>query len=494
MNSKFIETFKAARRISTPLIAAQTADPSATMKSISDAAGECPKLSWDIIRGLSTIGNGKKSQAALQELCGEVEPSMTNNPAEVLERAARKLPPDSILFFQNAQQYLDSPAVVQGIWNLRDLFKTDMRTLVMLCPSITLPPELAQDVLIIDEPLPTPQELTEIVKSVFESGGLEPPDEKVTHKAVDALSGLAAFPAEQATAMSLSKDGLDIRNLWDRKQQAIEQTPGLSVYKGGEGFDDIGGIQNIKEFLNMVINGKKPPAAILFIDEIEKALAGSSGDLSGVSQEMLGQLLQWMQDQNVSGIIAIGPPGCAKSMIAKATGNTAGVPTIRFDLSAMKGSLVGESAKRLRTALKVVDSVSSGKVFCIATCNSLAALPPELRRRFKKGIYFFDLPNKEERETIWALYKTKYNLDMDQEHPEDEGWTGAEIQQCCELADEFNTSLKVASMFIVPVSVSAKETINKLRREASGKFVSASYPGTYRFEETASSHGRKMEL
>jgi len=53
----------------------------------------------------------------------------------------------------------------------------------------------------------------------------------------------------------------------------------------------------------------------------------------------------------------------------------------------MKGSLVGESERRLRAALSVVDAVSQGQALFIATCNSIGALPPELRRRFTLGTF-----------------------------------------------------------------------------------------------------------
>ncbi len=45
----------------------------------------------------------------------------------------------------------------------------------------------------------------------------------------------------------------------------------------------------------------------------------------------------------------------------------------------------------------------------IATSNSIASLPPELRRRFTLGTFFFDLPTAEERETIWRIYLKKYD-------------------------------------------------------------------------------------
>jgi SpoVK/Ycf46/Vps4 family AAA+-type ATPase len=83
--------------------------------------------------------------------------------------------------------------------------------------------------------------------------------------------------------------------------------------------------------------------------------------LSGVKTEMAGTMLTWMQDHEADGMILLGPPGSAKSARAKATGNTAGIPTIAFDLTAMESSLVGASGDRLRTALKVVEAVSQGR-------------------------------------------------------------------------------------------------------------------------------------
>jgi hypothetical protein len=89
-----------------------------------------------------------------------------------------------------------------------------------------------------------------------------------------------------------------------------------------------------------------------------------------------------------------------KSAVAKAIGNAAGNPTIAFDLDAVRSSLVGASGDRLRTALKVVDAVSPGRVVFIATCNSITILPPELRRGITLGTCFFDLPPVEERAPI----------------------------------------------------------------------------------------------
>ncbi|PYV21166.1 MAG: hypothetical protein DMG27_21380 [Acidobacteria bacterium] len=414
---------------------------------------------------------------------------MSARPSDALA-LARRLPENAVLFFANTQRFVTDAVVVQGLWNLRDEFKADGRMLVMLTTSgATLPPELAQDVLVLDEPLPSADDLRRIVTNTFGEASLPEPTTEVVEKAVDALIGLATFPAEQAVAMSLSKTGLDTPGLWKRKRQVIEQTPGLSVWRGGETFDDIGGVAQVKHFLKAVIAGVAPPRVVVFIDEIEKAFAGAGTDLSGVKTEMTGTMLTWMQDREADGLIFLGPAGAAKSAVAKATGNTAGIPTIAFDLAAMESSLVGASGDRLRTALKIVDAVSQGRSLFIATCNSIVSLPPELRRRFTLGTFFFDLPSAEEREAIWKIYLRKYGASGDL--PDDEGWTGAEIKECCRKAYRLKVSLGDSARYIVPVSRSAADQIQALRKQASGRFLSASKPGVYEYEERPSAASGK---
>ena len=278
--------------------------------------------------------------------------------------------------------------------------------------------------------------------------------------------------------------------------QIIQQTPGLSVWKGGETFDDIAGVTNIKDFLGMVMGRDGPPGGIMFLDEFEKQLAGNGTDLSGVKTEMVGTLLSWMQDQEAEGIIFIGPAGTAKSATAKAAGNSVGAPTITFDFGSMQGSLVGQSGQNLRTALQVVEAVTQGRPLVIATCNSITTLPPELRRRFTLGTFFFDLPDEQGRKLIWDLYLSKYKLS--DELPTDSDWSGADIRNCCRNASQLGISLKRAAEYIVPVGVSSREQIRQLRLQASGKYIDAAKPGPYIFDDRDSqlqpSRGRAIKL
>lgn len=488
---EFTSAFRAARSVSTPLVAIRTADPASTTRLVTEAVQQHRSVpgvvAWDVMRGMRAATKGAGD--ALAHALGNREPD-TVGPADAL-LVARELAEDDVLIYANAHRFWNEPSVMQGIWNLRDAFKVNGRLLVLLAtPGATLPPELAQDVLVMDEPLPSADHLERIVKGTFCDAGLEEPDDQLLRRAIDALMGLAAFPAEQSLAMSLIKGALDPEDLWERKRQIVEQTPGLSVWRGGETFDDLGGLDNVKQFLEAVLAGIDPPRVIVFIDEIEKAFAGTGTDLSGVKTEMAGTMLTWMQDHEAAGTIFIGPPGAAKSAAAKATGNTAGIPTIAFDLTAMESSLVGASGDRLRTALKVVEAVSQERALFIATCNSITSLPPELRRRFTLGTFFFDLPTAEEREAIWEIYFKRYGVSG--ELPNDQGWTGAEIKECCRKAYRLKMSLLEASQYIIPVSRSAAEQIKTLRQMASGKFVSASKPGVYRYEEEAPDPARRM--
>jgi SpoVK/Ycf46/Vps4 family AAA+-type ATPase len=157
----------------------------------------------------------------------------------------------------------------------------------------------------------------------------------------------------------------------------------------------------------------------------------------------------------------------------------------------MKSGIVGSSGERLRMALSVIDAVSGGRSLWLATCNSIGTLPPELRRRFTLGTFFFDLPSPEERAAIWQIYTAKYQIGGPR--PQDDNWTGAEIKECCRKAYRLRMSLVESAAYIVPVARSASEQIENLRQQSSGKYLSASHPGVYEYNKiAAATKGRAL--
>jgi hypothetical protein len=479
MSLDLIDQFKAARRCSVPVIGISSSDQMATVRGIAATMkGGAPVFCWDVLRGFSAVND--QARDAMGDL-GEAEAAIGSCTAGIGIFAAAAEIKRGALFILNAHRYLDEITTVQAVSNVRDKFKGDGRTLILLAPAMRLPTEISGDTVLFDEPLPTAAALEKIVRQAHSDKKQAVTGELVAH-AVDAVLGLPAFQAEQSVAMSLvDSDPIDVEGLWESKRRQIEQTPGLKVWRGGDRFESIGGCNRIKEFAGKVLQGNGRPAAIVFIDEIEKMFAGAGGDLSGVSQDQLGTILQYMQDESAAGMIFIGPPGSGKSAIAKAAGAEGNIPTIQLDLGASKGGIIGQSESQIRGALKVITAVSNKKSLWVATCNQISSLPPELRRRFTLGTYFFDLPSREERDAIWKIHKAKFGLKAaSHKEVQDTDWTGAEIRQCCEIAWRLGGSLTAAASYVVPVAKQAADQIERLRTQADGKFLSAAYEGVYR--------------
>lgn len=493
--TQMLKQFASARAVGTPLIGIRSADPENTMAAIQRISKDVPIVMWNCISGARH--RNEAGEESLNAALDGADITATQNATEMTDMAS-KLFSGTILFMINAHRFLDRHDFTQALWNLRDVFKSSERTIVLLGPEFQFPAELQQDVLVLDEPLPDEEELKAIVKETVCAAEL--PAKVIAsidvNRAVDALRGLAAFPAEQATAMSISPEGLDIEGLWERKRQLIQQTDGISVWNEGIKFSDIGGIEEAKRRARRIINGRNPYRVVVWIDEGEKAMAGANGigDSSGTSQDQHAIMLSEMQDRSYNGMILIGVAGGAKSVFAKALAHEAGVLLIRFDLGAMKGSLVGESERKIRQVMKIINAVGGdGGALFVMTSNDIRSIKPELKRRYRKGIWFFDLPTEKERRRIWNIYLYKFKDDGVGSYErtkgggvvgvDDSNWTGAEIETCVTTAWEENITLQEAARSIIPVAVSGKEDVERLRREAVGKYNSASYEGAYKMPQ-----------
>lgn len=132
-------------------------------------------------------------------------------------------------------------------------------------------------------------------------------------------------------------------------------------------------------------------------------------------------------------------------------------------------------------------------VFFIGTCNDISKLPPEFARaeRFD-AVFFIDLPSAPERELIWNMYLELFGLDPAQTRPRDEAWTGAEVRACCRLAALLDVPLVQAAQNIVPISVTAGESVERLRNWAQGRCIAADVTGIYQRASSGSKRRRRV--
>ena len=432
-------------------------------------AEEWTFATWDLIGGL-TIDN-------------QPQPD-TDDPAAVigsLPTLATEGKP-ALLCLPDFHRLIDNPEMVCVLRRAIAQGKTTGAHVVVLSPVVQIPVELQKLFVVIEHDLPNREQLETIAREIATEDGEIPEDAGQFGAILDAAAGLTRYEAEGAFSLSLVRHSrLTPSALWELKTGLLKKSGLLTLHRGGETFDDLGGLDSLKTFCGHVL---RP-------------------DGNRTAQPR--------------GVLMLGVPGTGKSAFAKALGNETGRPTLCLDVGALMGSLVGETEGNIRQALRIADAMApcvlfvdeiekalSGSggnhdsgvarrlfgtlltwladhesdVFFVGTCNDVSALPPEFSRaeRFD-AIYFLDLPGAEQKEAIWSIYEAAYQVTGDR--PDDTDWTGAEIKACCRLASLLDVSLVDAARNVVPIATTAAEGIENLRQWASGRCLSADHPGTY---------------
>lgn len=488
--SSLIDNLKAARGAGVPLLAVSTHDQPATIEAVCKGVNGAttPQIQWDCINGLRPI-----NQAGRQALAELGERAKDAVRAVLALRMLVDVAPRSLVFFCNAHVLYGDPGNLQAIHNLRELFKTNKRTLLLLGPSHdAMPPGLQADVVTLDEALPTDKQLADLITQLHADAGKTVTPEQLPSM-VSAVRGLPAlFTVEQVVAMSFRKAGLCMAALWERTAAAINATKGLEFSRPTLKFSDLAGMDTIMRFVRRIAKGRRPFRVVLMWDEIEKMMAGSGGeatDSSGVSSDFLNVCLKKMEELGWAGMILLGVPGSGKTAFAQATCGENDVPMVQMDFGAMKGRYVGDSEGAVRQAFSVVESLGGSDVLVIATCNKLRSLPPEFKRRFWLGNWYYDVPTQAEQKPIKKLYSEKYETQGS--WPNTANWTGAEIRNAARLSDRLQCSLEEASRFVVPVAKADPEAVAALRELADGKFLSVSYDGTWEKDRMDAPKGKK---
>lgn len=433
--------------------------------------------SWDVDRGLQIAGAHATS--------GD-EASIPDPLAAI--HSVRSLASSNgagLLVLPNFHRFLQSAEVIQTLWHAVADGRRERTFIVILSPVVQIPIELERQFVVIEHDLPDRTQLTEIAQGLVaedDSGSVECPA-----SALDAAAGLTRIEAENGFSLSIVRHGaIRAETIWELKAQTLKKNGLMTLHRGQETFKDIGGLDALKTFCRRALRPLPPEAPA-----------------------------------RPHGIMLLGVPGVGKSLIAKALGNEVGRPTLHLDVGSLMGSLVGETEANVRQVLRIADAMApcilfvdeiekalagaaagapgdSGvsarlfgtlltwlsdrktDVFFIATANDVSRLPPEFTRaeRFD-GVFFLDLPSTAEKDAIWQMYLARYGLPPDQKRPQSTDWTGAEIHSCCRLASLLDLPLTAAAENVVPVAVTAAESVERLRKWASGRCLSATATGIY---------------
>jgi hypothetical protein len=388
----------------------------------------------------------------------------------------------ALLLVHNFHRFLANPEVIQTTFAQLVAGKQQRTFIVVLAPVVQLPIELEKLFVVLEHALPDREQLLRIARELTSDSPDDLPQGADLERVLDAAAGLTRYEAEGAFALSLTRhNAIQPTSIWELKAQALRKNNLLTLHRGADGFDALGGLANLKDFCRRALQpGKRV---------------------------------------RPRGVLLLGVPGTGKSAFAKALGRETGRPTLLLDLGALYGSLVGATEANVRQALRIGDAMSPAILFCdeiekalagvggqgdsgvstrlfgtlltylsdhtsdvffIGTCNDISKLPPEFARaeRFD-GVFFLDLPGLPEKDAIWDMYRTQFAIPTGQHRPDDTDWTGAEIKSCCRLAALLDVPLTQAAYHVVPVAVTAAESVEKLRTWASGRCLSASAPGIY---------------
>jgi SpoVK/Ycf46/Vps4 family AAA+-type ATPase len=454
--------------------------------------GQPPRIirTWDVVRGWNDNGADK----------GALMPA--------LARIAKAPPQEANLFvLKDAHPFL-KPTIPTNIPHIRqvrnlvaDLKAQNSRaTVVWVSRTLEIPPDLTEDITVLDFPLPAPVEIDHLI------GQLVVPDKlKVTGLAreqlVKACQGLSRARIRRVLAKALAAkqqvNEADIEGVLAEKQQAIRQTGILEFFHTQETLSQVGGLEALKQWVRLRQDA--------FTDEARRY---------GLP--------------NPKGVLLVGIQGTGKSLSAKTIAHEWRLPLLRLDAGRLFSGLVGESENRARQMVQLAEAMSpcvlwideidkafgnvtsgsdgdsgtsrrvfgslitwmqekTAPVFIVATANNVQVLPAELLRKGRfDEIFFLNLPTERERREIFRVHLQRLRpsrlreFDLDRLAQHSPQFSGAEIEQVVIDAmhrafgtrhkgsrRDFNTDdILRAISETVPLAAIAKDQIEALKRWA----------------------------
>ncbi|MBE9177592.1 AAA family ATPase [Oculatella sp. LEGE 06141] len=492
----FSEEFELLLRARYPIVYIPTREEERVEAAIAHSARQQGNRSvyiWDFVDGYQ----GNPNDAGFGK----------RNPLQALE-LVEKLPSSvaAVFVLRDFHRFLDDIAVARKLKNLARLLKSQPKNIVLVSSQLSIPDDLSEVLTILEFPLPSTVEIKTELKQLLLSIN-QTLEGRVLDEFVSSCQGLSLDRIRRVLGRAIAAHGSlqpdDVEMILEEKRQTIRQTQILDFYPTAERISDIGGLDNLKDWLLR---------------------------RGGAFSERARQYGL----PHPRGLLLVGIQGTGKSLTAKAIAHHWHLPLLRLDVGRLFAGLVGESESRTRQMIQLAEALApcilwideidkafggldgrgdsgttsrvfgtfitwlaekSSPVFVVATANNIQALPPEMLRRGRfDELFFVGLPTQEERKAIFSVHLSRlrpHNLqsyDFDRLAYETPDFSGAEIEQILVEAmhigfsqnRDFTTEDVVeAASQIIPLARTAQEQIQFLQEwAASGKARMASRQGS----------------
>lgn len=480
-----------------PIISLDTPDEPRAVRMVRSVATEMglPLAEWSITEGLvqTLPTTGRKL----------VEPGRVLAALRYLKESAD----GGIYVYKDLGPHCKDPQVVRYV---RDLYYTSNNRLwnLLLIDSAGLPPEVRRLTVPFEVGWPDEEELREVVRHTFRDAkrrSLVEIEAKLSNRDLEQLTqmlrGLTTEEVVRVISAAIYDDNLldnsDLPRIMDAKRKRLGSLGCLEAIVADVTPEDIGGLKNLKRWLNQRRGGFSARAREYGLDPPR-------------------------------GILLLGVQGCGKSLCAKVVASAWRMPLLRMDPGVLYQKFIGESEARLREALSQAESMAPvvlwideiekafasassvsadgglsqrmfgtllawmqdhrHPIFLIATANNISDLPPELMRKGRfDEIFFVDLPGPDDRELIFTIHlrkrrRDKSDFDLDRLVAASEGFSGAEIEQAVVsgLFAAFSQGAECTTEHLLtalhtthPLSVLMREHVQQLRAWAHGRCVLA---------------------
>ena len=488
-----IKALKSALSGGYPVLAIETWEEESTISTLTAFYNSALKPNgilsvWDLQHGLTDANANTSKQL---------------NAIEALEEIQKVTTPGFFIFKDLSENLLDTE-IQRRIKNVYSAFKGQKRFLILLGAKFTLPVELNKDITLIDYKLPEINEIRFLVDDYFASlnkrGVISALTEEEKEQVYTSLKGFTSaeinFSLNKACFGKKTIDNGILNLLHDEKEQLAKKDGVLEYVRATETISDVGGLENLKEWLvkrrklftpEAAAAGLRPPRGLLMM-----GISGCGKSLSVKAISALWNLPLFRLDMNK---VYSGAYGTPEGTFFRAIKNIEAVAPAILWIDEIEGGISSSTAKDGSTGSHIFSAFltwmqeKSSDVFVAATANRIDLLPAEIIRKGRfDQVFFIDLPNDSEREHIFKVHLTKRNNDISKfDIPllsvATEFWNGAEIESAVEAAmieafargepmtqDDLYTIIRGT----VPLSRTMAEQIKFIKNWASERAVSAS--------------------